>query len=88
VEQPALAVRYDVHDGSPEEVTGGSSLVVLAPGSSTARVVDMTGPELGDVPLVDGSTVVPAPERAATVEVSGGTAPARLRLLASADLGE
>jgi len=85
LEQRALAVRCDVYDGSPESATGGSSLVVLAPGADTARVVDMTGVALADVPLTDGSTVVPAPERAAAVEVSGRDE--RLRLLSSADLG-
>jgi hypothetical protein len=85
----ALAVRCDVYDGG-DRPSGGSSLVVLAPGSTTARVVDMTGVELADVPLVDGSTVVPAPERAAAVEVSGAdpTPAVRLRLLSSADLGD
>lgn len=85
LEQRALAVRCDVYDDG-QAPGGGSSLVVLAPGSGTARVVDMTGVELADVPLVDGSTVVPAPERAAAVEVSGRDE--RLRLLSTADLGD
>jgi hypothetical protein len=87
LDQQALAMRCDVYDGG-QHATGGSSLVVLAPGSSTVRVVDGTGVQLADVPLVDGVAVVPAPERAAAVEASGGAAPVRLRLLSSADLGD
>ncbi|OMQ13852.1 hypothetical protein A7K94_0220705, partial [Modestobacter sp. VKM Ac-2676] len=88
--QRAIALRCDVTDGTASS-DAVSSLVVLSPaGAVSARALDLTGEVLAEFPLTDGVTVVPAPERTATVETLAADGAVRdtARLLTFAHLGD
>ncbi|MGY1840979.1 MULTISPECIES: hypothetical protein [unclassified Modestobacter] len=88
--QRTIALRCDVTDGTASS-DAVSSLVVLSPADAvSARALDPAGEVLAEFPLTDGVTVVPAPERTATVETltADGTVRDTARPLTFANLGD